>query len=239
MRGSLTTTAANEGMDGRGWTAQGWTARGVDVVATRTTDTFAAVAAAVRARLDEAAEEPASLAALRRDGLRAVRGDHGAAGVLPDADGARDPRGVVGRDHLRCGTAAGDRRAGRRLGDEDLSLARRRSWPGSRPRSTRRSTSRRRRCGWRSPSCDGFGGCACGRSWRAIPKTSVLPERTAERRLVVFLGSNIGNYEPSRGARAVGRRAPPAWNLGTPSCSAPTWRSRRGCSAPLTTTRPG
>ena len=41
-----------------------------------------------------------------------------------------------------------------------------------------------------------------GRSWRAIPTISVLPERSAERRLVVFLGSNIGNYEPSE-ARAL------------------------------------
>ena len=30
----------------------------------------------------------------------------------------------------------------------------------------------------------------------------------------------------------------PGWSLGTPSCSAPTWRSRRGCCAPRTTTRP-
>jgi L-histidine N-alpha-methyltransferase len=34
------------------------------------------------------------------------------------------------------------------------------------------------------------------------PDELVLPERSAERRLVVFLGSNIGNYEPSE-ARAL------------------------------------
>jgi L-histidine Nalpha-methyltransferase len=34
------------------------------------------------------------------------------------------------------------------------------------------------------------------------PDDLVLPERSAERRLVVFLGSNIGNYEPSE-ARAL------------------------------------
>jgi L-histidine Nalpha-methyltransferase len=34
------------------------------------------------------------------------------------------------------------------------------------------------------------------------PDDLVLPERTAERRLVLFLGSNIGNYEPSE-ARAL------------------------------------
>ena len=165
MRGSLTTTAANEGMDGAGMDGAGVEG----IAAPDASDTLAAVAAAVRAGLAKRRKTPAPLAALRRDGLRAVRGDHGAAGVLPDAHRAGDPAGVVGRDRLRRGTAAGDRRAGRRLGDQDLSLARRRCWPGSRPRSTRRSTSRRRRCGWRSPSCDVFGACACGRSWRAIP----------------------------------------------------------------------
>ena len=34
------------------------------------------------------------------------------------------------------------------------------------------------------------------------PEDLVLPERSAERRLVVFLGSNIGNYDPSE-ARAL------------------------------------
>ena len=58
------------------------------------------------------------------------------------------------------------------------------------------------------------------------PEDLVLPERSAERRLVVFLGSNIGNYEPAE-ARAllagVGQRLEPgdAFLLGADLAKSP------------------
>jgi L-histidine N-alpha-methyltransferase len=58
------------------------------------------------------------------------------------------------------------------------------------------------------------------------------------RRLVAFLGSTVGNFEPpARAASSPGCAR--CWRPVSTSCSGRTWSNRTRCSCPPMTTRPG
>ena len=170
-------------------------------------------------RASAPAEGAAAEVLLRSPRLGAVRRDHAAARVLPDANGARAARLL---EHAAHGRAA----------------ARARSSSSGRAAPTRRAccstpwwTRRAARCMCRSTSARSFLDDAAARLREEYPTLGIEPRRRRHRRparprsahlprpaLIAFLGSTIGNFDAAgracapreRRARHASRRPVPA-----------------------------
>jgi len=198
MRGNLTTTAANEGQG----ITDGMAGAGVEVVAAAdASDTLAAVAAAVRAGL---AKPRKSLPPwLLYDGTGSALFEEITA--LPEYYLTRTERAILQGSSDEIISAAGlpleivELGAGSATKTSLLLQALLARQPTAlytpvdvSPTALRLAVAELRR----------FRRLHVRPIQARYPDDLVLPERSAERRLVVFLGSNIGNYEPSD-ARAL------------------------------------
>ena len=192
MRGSLTTTAANEGIDGAG----------VELVAAPdVSDTLAAVAAAVRAGLLSARKTLPPWLLYDETGSALFE----EITALPEYYLTRTERAILASSSDEIISAAGlpleviELGAGSATKTSLLLEALLARQPTAlytpvdvSPTALRLAVAELRR----------FRRLRVRPIQARYPEDLVLPERSAERRLVVFLGSNIGNYDPSE-ARAL------------------------------------
>ena len=180
----------------------------VDVHLHRPTTPPNALRADVRAGLTADPEVAAAQVVLRRPRQRAVRGDHPAAGVLPDPRRARDPARATPprspRSPAPTPWSSSARAPPRRPG-----CCSTRCGPAARCATSCRSTSARPRCAEAVAAIAGTTPASrCTASSATSPSTSAAaPARSP--RLVAFLGGTIGNLVPGRAGR-VPRRGPRA-----------------------------
>ena len=197
MRGSVTTTAASEGMDGAGIDGGR-----VDLVAAPdSSDTLAAVAAAVRAGLMSARKTLPPWLLYDETGSALFE----EITALPEYYLTRTERAILASSSDEIVSAAGlpleivELGAGSATKTSLLLEALLARQPTAlytpvdvSPMALRLAVAELRR----------FRRLRVRPILARYPEDLVLPERSAERRLVVFLGSNIGNYDPSE-ARAL------------------------------------
>ena len=190
----------------------------------------------VRAGLTADAEGHPAEVVLRRPRLAAVRRDHTAPRVLPDASRAGDPRAH----------GAGDRRRSRRRHARRARLGH--VGEDARCCSTRCATRGSWRASCRSTSSKQTLHDAAAAIEREYPGVDVQPVvgdftldldviPRAGRRLVAFLGGTIGNLLPAARARVPRTTSRRCSAPTTPSCSAPISSRTSPGSKPRTTTR--
>ena len=169
-----------------------------------------ALRADARTGLDRGTEVAAAQVVLRRAGQRAVRQDHRTARVLSDPRRTGDPARERGRNRGADRSADPDRA---RLGviGQDPAAARRAARCGhaallraGRRRASRPWPPRGRRCRRSIPGSTSAPWCPTSRSGSASRRRA-RGRRAPAPRLVAFLGSTIGNFEPAQRAAFLAR----------------------------------